>query len=147
MLRSGRWNIVVNVVEVVVGVYVEMIMIEQIMLLLLLLSSSLLLLLLLLLTGGGLLERRLKFAFPQLALIITLYRPCEELLDLMIGITCCTEFTHYNTLSLLRHISRKTNHFSSYTDGENIRHNTTFSDITCISQYCNISHGRLSLTN
>ena len=86
----------------------------------LLLLLVVLLLLLLLLTGGGLLERRLKLAFPQLALIITLYRPCEELLDLTIGITCCTEFTHYNTLSLLRHISRETNHFSYYTDGENI---------------------------
>jgi hypothetical protein len=83
---------------VVAGVYIEMMM----MMLLLLLMMMMLFLL----TEVRLLERGMKLAVTQLALI-TLYRP----FDSTIGITRCTEFTHYNTLSLLRHFVRETNHF------------------------------------
>ena len=100
MLRSGRWNSVVNVAwsggwslwrdDIDAADYVVVVVDD---------GDDV--------YWRGLLDWGLKLTITQLALFTTLHKTFEELFDCTIGTTGCTEFTrtHYNTLSLLRHIS------------------------------------------
>jgi len=115
---------------VVVGVYVEMILMLKIMLLLLLLlllsSSSSSSLLLELSGGGAILEQGLHLHFHNYHYSLQHYTGhFNNHFISPLTSYCCTEFTRHDTTSLLRHFVLKTDHFSSHVvdleDGEHIR--------------------------